>query len=118
MPSSKARSLALVLPTTGLELTLKTLCWFVTGLTHSGKQSSYPSSPGLIPHPFPPAVKKSFQICRLNTFFVHFRPFTLYPTSLWSNNIFPSFDHSISWRVFIGWEASLTELLLSYTAQI
>lgn len=63
---------------------------------NSGKQSSYPFSPGLIPYPFPPTVKKSFQICRLNTFFVHFRPFTLYPTSLRSNNIFPSFYHSIT----------------------
>lgn len=74
--------------------------------------------PRLGPAPTPPAVKKCFQICRLNTFFVHFRPFTLYPTGLGSSNIFPSFDHSISWRVFIGWDASLTELLLSYTAQI
>lgn len=118
MPLSKARSFALALPTPRPELTVKTMCWVIAGLTHNGKQSSYPSSPSLIPHPFPPAVKKSFQICRLNTFFVHFRPFTLYPTSLGSNNIFPSFDHSISWRVFIGREVSLTELLLSHTAQI
>lgn len=73
------------------ELTLETLCWFIT----VGNRAHIPP-PGLIPHPFPPAVNKSFQICRLNTFFVHFRPFTLYPTSLGSNNIFPSFDHSVT----------------------
>lgn len=91
MPSSKARSFTLALPTPGPELTLETLCWFIT----VGNRAHIPP-PGLIPHPFPPAVNKSFQICRLNTFFVHFRPFTLYPTSLGSNNIFPSFDHSVT----------------------
>lgn len=83
-----------------------------------GNRARIPPPPDLVLHPSPPAVKKCFQICRLNTFFVHFRPFTLYPTGLGSGNIFPSFNHSISRRVFIGWDASLTELLLSYTAQI
>lgn len=74
--------------------------------------------PTLSPAPTPSAAKKCFQTCRLNTFFVHFRLFTLYPTSLGSSNIFPSFDRSISQRVFIGWDAFLTKLLLSYITQI
>lgn len=59
-----------------------------------------------------------FQICRLNTFLAHFRLFTLYPTSLGSGNMFPSFHHIISQRGFIGWEVSLPELSLSHTAYI
>lgn len=77
-----------------------------------------------IPHPDPVLsptphdAKIFFQICRLNTFLVHFRPFILYPTSLGSGNMFPSFHHSISQRVFIDWEVSLPESSLSYTAYI
>lgn len=77
-----------------------------------GNRACIPPPSHLVLHSSPPAVKH-FQICRPNTFFVHFRPFTLYPTGLGSSNIFPSFDHSISWRVFIGWDVSLAELLLS-----
>lgn len=66
--------------------------------------------PDVAPCPPLSTVKKCLQICRLSTFFVHFRPFTLYPTSLRSGSRFPSFNPNVSQVVFIAWEVFLTKL--------